>query len=128
MENKKFSIKKRLGSFKYALNGLRILINNEHNSRIHLLAAICAIILGFILDISNVEWVTIVIVTGFVFSVEIINSSIEYLADFISPNYHEIIKKVKDLSAAAVLISALVSVIVAFIIFIPKIVDLWSNY
>jgi diacylglycerol kinase len=125
MENQKFSIKNRLRSFKYALNGLRILIKFEHNSRIHLTAMIIAIILGIILDISGLEWLVIVIVTGFVFSVEIINSAIEYLADFISPNYHEIIKKVKDLSAAAVLISALVSLVVAFIIFIPKILKLW---
>ena len=71
------------------------------------------------------EWVTIIIVIGFVFSVEIINSSIENLADFVSPNYNEIIKKVKDLSAASVLISALVSLIVGIIIFIPKIIELW---
>jgi len=63
-------------------------------------------------------------VVGFVFSMEIINSAIEQLADFVSPDYHEAIKKVKDLSAAAVLISALVSVIIACIIFIPKIIEL----
>ncbi|MEN8118880.1 MAG: diacylglycerol kinase family protein [Bacteroidota bacterium] len=128
MENKIFSIKSRQKSFKYALNGLRILVKYEHNSRIHLVAMIFAITLGFILKISPLEWVAIVLVTGLVLSSEIINSSIEYLADFASPNYHEIIKKVKDLSAAAVLISALVAMIVAFIIFIPKIVELWSNY
>lgn len=124
MENQKFSLKSRLKSFKYAINGFRILISDEHNSRIHLAAMIIAIILGIILDISEVEWLVIVIVIGLVFSVEIINSAIEHLADFVSPNYHEIIKKVKDLSAAAVLISALVSVIVAFIIFVPKILKL----
>ncbi len=128
MKNKKFSIKKRLTSFQYAINGLKILVRNEHNSRIHTVAMIVAIILGIILKISNIEWVTIIIVIGFVFSVEIINSSIENLADFVSPNYNEIIKKVKDLSAAAVLISALVSLIVGIIIFIPKIIELWQHY
>ena len=121
MKNQKFSIRKRLGSFKYAINGLRILFKHEHNSRIHIFAAICAIILGLVLNVSNVEWIAIVLVIGFVFSIELINSSIEYLTDFISPNYHEIIKKVKDLSAAAVLMSAIVSMVTAFIIFIPKI-------
>jgi len=111
-------------SFSYALNGLKVLIKNEHNARIHLAAMIFAIIAGFVLKIDTNEWLVIVIVIGLVFSMEIINSAIEQLADFVSPNYHEMIKKVKDLSAAAVLISALVSVIVAFIIFIPKIIEL----
>ena len=124
MANQKFSIKKRLTSFRYAINGLKILIKNEHNSRIHLVAMIVAIILGIILKISNLEWIAIVMVIGFVFSIEIINSAIENLADFVSPNYNEIIKKVKDLSAASVLISALVSLIVGIIIFIPKIIEL----
>ena len=125
MNNKQeFSIKKRLKSFKYALNGLKILITNEHNSRIHIMAMIFAIILGFVFEISNMEWVAVVIVSGLVFSIEIINSAIEYLADFVSPNYNEIIKKVKDLSAAAVLVCALMSVVVAFIIFVPKIYKL----
>ena len=85
---------------------------------------ILVIIASFVLKINKNEWLSIIIVIGFVFSMEIINSAIEQLADFVSPNYQEIIKKVKDLSAAAVLISALVSVIVAFIIFIPKIIEL----
>ena len=82
---------------------------------------IFAIILGFVFEISNMEWIAIVIVTALVFSIEIINSAIEKLADFASPNYNDAIKKIKDLSAAAVLVSAIVSVVVAFIIFAPKI-------
>ena len=125
MANQKFSLKKRLKSFQYDINGLKVLVRNEHNSRIHTVAMIGAIILGIILKISNIEWIAIVIVIGFVFSIEIINSAIEYLADFVSPDYNEIIKIVKDLSAAAVLISSIVSLIVGIIIFIPKIIELW---
>ena len=125
MKNNAFSIKSRFKSFKYAINGLKILIRNEHNSRIHLVAMIIAIVLGIILKISNIEWIAIVIVIGFVFSTEIINSAIEKLADFVSPDYHETIKKVKDLSAAMVLVCALVSLIVGIIVFIPKIIQLW---
>ncbi len=125
MKNNAFSIKSSFKSFKYAINGLKILIRNEHNSRINLVAMIIAIVLGIILKISNIEWIAIVIVIGFVFSTEIINSAIEKLADFVSPDYHETIKKVKDLSAAMVLVCALVSLIVGIIVFIPKIIQLW---
>ncbi|MBN1252817.1 MAG: diacylglycerol kinase family protein [Bacteroidales bacterium] len=128
MKRNKFSLRNRLESFKYAINGLKLLIKFEHNSRIHLATLVFVTFLGFILKISNLEWITILIVSAFVFSNEIINSAIEYLSDFISPNYNEIIKKVKDLSAAAVLISAIVSVIIAFIIFLPKIIKICLNY
>jgi len=74
MTQQKFSIKKRIKSFGYALNGLRILLFEEHNSRIHLVAALCAIPIGIILKISTIEWVAIVFAIGFVITVEIINN------------------------------------------------------
>src|SRR5690606_26082653 len=121
MKHQKFSISKRLSSFKYAFNGLRILVKEEHNSRIHFLAAILVLIAGFLLKISALEWLIIIFAIGFVIANEIINSSIENIAYFISPDKDERIKKIKDLSAAAVLISAITAFIIGLIIFIPKI-------
>lgn len=85
MKQEKFSIIKRLKSFIFALNGLKILILEEHNARIHLVAALCVIIAGIVLRIANVEWIAIIFAIGFVFALETINSAIENLADFISP-------------------------------------------
>jgi len=124
MTQQKFSLKKRINSFSYAFNGLRILFIEEHNSRIHFLAAICALAAGIVLNISTLEWIAIVFAIGFVFTVEIINSSIEGIADFVSPDKHEIIKKIKDLGAAAVLISAITALAVGVIVFLPKIIGL----
>ncbi len=123
MNRENFSIKKRLESFKYAFNGLKILILEEHNARIHILATILVIISGFLFEISTLEWLAIIFAIGFVVACEIINSAIENLADFISPNKNEIIKKVKDLSAAAVLISALTAIVVGIIVFLPKMIN-----
>src|SRR6188768_2540361 len=106
-EKEKFSIRKRTKSFRYAYNGLKILYQDEHNSRIHLAVAAAAGLLSFFLDISTLEWIAVIFVTGFVFAMEIINSAIENMADFVSPEKHDAIKKIKDLSAAAVLVSAL---------------------
>lgn len=119
----KFSISKRIISFKYAFNGLRILIKEEHNARIHLVATIVVTVAGFYFEVSPMEWVTLVLVMGLVISMEIVNSSIENICDFISPEKHDLIKKIKDLAAAAVLISALSAVIIGLIIFIPKVLD-----
>ena len=124
MNSDKFSLKTRLGSFKFAFHGLWLLVQNEHNSRIHFLAAIIAIALGIILKINPYEWSLLIIVIGIVFLTELLNSSLETLADFVNPEWNEKIRKAKDYAAAAVLISAIISVAVGGLIFIPKILDL----
>ena len=124
MKNQKFSISQRLKSFGHAFNGLKILLKEEHNASIHLVVAILVVIAGIVLKISTVEWIAIVFAIGFVITTEIINSSIENIADFISPEKHEKIKKIKDLAAAGVLISAVAALIIGMIIFLPKILEL----
>ena len=118
--NQKFSILKRIQSFKYAFAGLKTLLKEEHNSRIHLLASICVVSAGFFFETSRDEWIYIIIAIGFVVVSEIFNSAIENIADFISPKKDERIKKIKDLSAAAVLISAVTALIIGLLIFLPK--------
>ena len=124
MEEQKFSVKKRLISFQYAFNGFKFLIKEEHNSRIHLFAALCVIILSIFLGISGNEWVAIIFAIGFVLVLEIVNSAIENICDFISPEKQNKIKKIKDLSAAAVLTGAVTALIIGIIIFLPKLIEL----
>lgn len=118
--NKKFLIKDRIKSFKYAFSGLKLFFIKEHNARIHLGAATFTICLALYLRISSYEWISILSVIALVFIAEIFNTSIEKLADVVSANYHPKIKIVKDLAAAAVLIAAFLAVIIGGIIFIPK--------
>jgi diacylglycerol kinase len=125
MGKKNFSIIKRLRSFRFAFNGLKILILEEHNSRIHLVIGTCAIIAGFILNISGLEWVAIILSIGFVFSFELINSAIENISDYISPGTHKVIEKVKDLAAASVLICSITAFAIGLIVFLPKIFELF---
>jgi diacylglycerol kinase len=106
------------------VNGLLLLLKNEHNSRIHLLAAIIAIVMGIIMKIDHYEWSLLIIVIGAVFLTELLNSSIESLADLIDPEFNELIMRAKDYSAAAVLMSAIVAIVVGGLIFIPKFLDL----
>jgi len=124
MTSNKFSLKSRLGCFRFAVNGLLLLLKNEHNSRIHILAAIIAIVMGIIMKLDHYEWSLLVIVIGAVFLTELLNSSIESLADLIDPEFNELIMRAKDYSAAAVLISAIVAIVVGGLIFIPKFLDL----
>ena len=121
MKSAKFTIGKRIRSFVYAFAGLRVLFKEEPNAWIHTLAALGAIVLSFIFNINAFEWIAIIVVIGLVFALEIINSSIEKMADFVCIEKHLQIKKIKDLSAAAVLTGAIAALIVGCIIFIPKI-------
>ena len=121
MQSKKFSFRKRLTSFRYAFNGLKMLIKEEHNARIHLFAAICVVVAGIIFRISTFEWIIIIACIGWVFVTELINSAIENMADLISKEKSEAIKKIKDLSAGAALVAAIASAAIGLIVFLPKV-------
>jgi diacylglycerol kinase len=124
-ESSKFSIQARLKSFSFAIEGLKTFFIQEHNARIHFLAALFAILLGLLLGISKLEWIGILFAIAFVLCTEVINTAIEGIANFISPEIHLAIKNIKDLAAAAVLIAAICAAIVGGIIFLPKIYSLF---
>ncbi len=119
-ERKRFSLVARAKSFTHAFKGLWILIKSTHNFWIHIFVAVIAILLGFLLKISHIEWMILILTSGFVMVTEAINTAIEIDIDLTSPNYHPYAKDTKDVAAGAVLISAFVAVIVGLIIFIPK--------
>ena len=125
-EKENFSIKKRLQSFRFAIKGIKNLIINEHNARIHLTALLVVIGLGLFFKLELMEWVAITIVSGIVILTELINTAIENLADIVEPKWNEKIGKIKDYSAGAVLVAAIVSVIVGGVIFIPKFLALFK--
>jgi diacylglycerol kinase (ATP) len=125
MKNYKFSARSRSESFRFAFSGLSSLLKNEHNARIHLLAAIIAITSGIILRIDNFEWCLLIVVIGIVFLTELLNTSLESLGDAVDAEQNERIKKAKDYAAGAVLVSAVLSVIVGGLIFLPKLISLF---
>jgi len=98
-------------------------MRTEHNTWIHLALTIAAIAFGFILKISKGEFIAIIIVMTMVWVAEILNTAIEKTMDFISLEKHPQIKLVKDLAAAAVLITAISALLVGAIIFIPKLLE-----
>lgn len=101
------------------------MITKEHNAWIHCFAAVCVLTAGMVFGLSRMEWIAVTIVIGAVLAAEAVNSSIEALADLVSPEYNEAIKRTKDLAAGAVLLMAIAAAIVGFVIFIPKIATIF---
>lgn len=83
--------------------------------------AIIAVVMGFYFDISATEWLIQSLMIAVVLVAESLNTAIEKLCDFVQPNYDRKIKVIKDISAGAVGIAALISLVVGGIIYIPKI-------
>lgn len=110
-----------INSFKYASAGIKEAFQNEKNMRVHSVLMTLAIILGFVLKLSLIEWAILVITIGLVLISEFINTSLEQIVDIVSPEKQEKAKIAKDVAAAGVLISAVVAVLVAYFLFLPKI-------
>lgn len=124
MKKEKFSFNSRIKSFGFAFNGLKILVKEEHNFRIHLVAAILASLLSVLLQVSIYEWFAVLFCIAMVIGAEIVNTCLENICDLISADFQLSIKKIKDMAAALVLISSLISLIVAAIVFVPKLIIL----
>lgn len=122
MIQEKFSIRKRLRSFRYAFSGIATLLRDEHNSRIHVFAMVCAIAAGFLLRISPTEWCAVALCCGAVLTAEAMNSAVEAIADLVSPEFHPLVKKAKDVAAAGVLMTAISAATAGLIIFLPKLI------
>jgi diacylglycerol kinase len=120
MEKRTFSWKKRAASFGYAFQGIIALFRTEHNAWIHGGLTVAALLLSILLKISKTEFILLIIAMTLVWMAEIINTAIEKSMDLISTEKHPQIGLVKDLSAAAVLVSAVAALIIGTIIFLPK--------
>lgn len=120
MPNKKFSWRERGNSFGYAWQGIRALFRTEHNAWIHGGATVLVLLLSLLLQVSRAEAAVLVLTMAFVWSAEIFNTALEKAMDFISAERHPQIKLVKDLAAAAVLVSAIAALLVGLLIFLPK--------
>ena len=108
--------------FGYAFKGLRIVFGSEQNFRIHLGVATIVVISGIFAHLSAVEWCILVTIISLVLAMELINTAIEQFVDLVSPGYHRQAGIVKDISAAAVLLTAVAAVIIGLIIFLPKLI------
>lgn len=115
-------MKKHHISFKHAWDGIVVSFKTQPNFKIHLTLSALSVILGLYLHISQVEWAVIFFVIATGLAIELVNTAIEFTVDLLTQEYQLLAKFAKDASAGAMLIYAVFSVIVAAVIFIPRII------
>lgn len=113
----------RLFSFKYAFSGLRYVVISQRNAWIHAAVTLLVVILAAILNLTLQDWGILLLAIGLVWTAEIFNTALEALVDLISPQPHPLAKIVKDTGAAAVLVSAIISVMIGLLILLPPLVE-----
>lgn len=111
----------RIESFVFAFEGILHMLKMEPNARFHLLTTIVVITMGYVLNISSIEFILVLLSIALVWMAELFNTAIENSMDVISKEFHPGIKTVKDISAGAVLICSIAALAIGAIIFIPKI-------
>jgi len=111
-------------SSNHAIKGIWTILKNERNFRIQILVAILVFVIGAILEISHQDWIAVGFLIALVLISEAFNSVIEAVCDTVSKEYRVNIKYAKDVSAGAVLVSAILSVILGLVIFMPYILPI----
>lgn len=114
-----FNFRDRILSFKYAIKGIKTVLWAEHNFRIHLIAALIVVFIGFYLNVSHQDWLWLILAIALVLVTEMINTAIEQIVDLAEPNQNPLAGKIKDIAAGAVLISAITSAIIGIMILWP---------
>jgi diacylglycerol kinase len=109
-----------LRSFSYAFDGLGLILRTQPNFWVHLVLAAAALVLAMLLRLPPAEIVVLILSIGLVLVVESLNTALETLCDVASPGYHPLIKRAKDISAAAVLLAALTAIGVGLVLFVPR--------
>ena len=114
------TMKRFLYSFSYAFNGIAYAFKTQFNFKVHVVAAVSVLLMGYAVQLSVNEWLWIVLAIALVMVVELINTAIEILVDLVSPGIHPKAGAIKDLAAGSVLITAAFALIVASVILLPK--------
>lgn len=125
-KNKPYKNRTFFDSFRYAFQGVCTVFQEERNMRFHVLSTIAIILVSLFLSLTKNEWLWILLVCFLVIVMEIWNTVIENTIDMVSPDYHPLAKKVKDMAAAAVLFTSIFSVLIGATILLPKVLALFN--
>lgn len=113
-----------ISSFNYAVSGIILALKTEKHMRVHYGLAIFVILLSLFFDFSRIEFLILLFAVSLVIITEMINTALERTIDLITKDFHPLARLVKDVAAGAVLIAAINSAIVGYLLFFDRL----SNY
>ncbi len=117
--NEKFSVKARFNSMRFAINGLKVLWQEQHNCRVHLFVTVLVVIAALVLQMPAMQWVLLLLLIAIVWVAEALNTAIEYLSDRITTDHDPLIGRAKDVAAAAVFIASIIAAAGGLLLFVP---------
>lgn len=97
-----------------------MVLKSEKNMQIHLIFVLLVVFFGLLLSISPLEWMVCLLAFGLVMGAEMVNTAIETIVDLVSPDYHELAGRAKDIAAGAVLVASIAAAAAGLVIFVPK--------
>lgn len=115
----RLTLRGRLKSFGYAIQGIAFMLKTQHNAWLHGLATIGVIALAVYCNVSASDWRWLIVAMGMVWVGETINTAVEYLCDVVSPDYNHAVKHAKDIAAGGVLIAAIAALVIGVLTFWP---------
>jgi diacylglycerol kinase len=119
-------MKRFIHSLRNAMRGLSLGIKSEQHLKVHAVASILVCLAGIYFSISRMEWVVLFLAIGIVWTAELLNTSIERLANHVTTESHPKIRDIKDISAGAVLFAVFSAIAVGLVIFVPKTIEKFS--
>ena len=127
-KKKQFSFKGRMRSFSHAFRGIKILVQTQHNARIHAAIGFAVILLSYWLQIGRLKFCLVVLTVGMVWAAEALNTVCEILVNMVSPAYSKKAKRAKDVGAAAVLLSSIAAFIIGITLLMPPLCEVLKKY
>ena len=124
-EREAFSAAARVRSLGFAANGVRTLLESQDNARIHALATGAVVAAGVASGLGRLEWLALVFAIVSVWMAEALNTAFEFLCDVASPEFHPLVARAKDVAAAAVLFGAVGALVIAAVVFMPRLAPLF---
>ena len=117
-----------ISAFRYAFAGLWYLLWTQRNAKIHALLGLIAIALGVVLGLDRYEWLALILTIAIVLAAEGVNTAVEAAVDLAAPDYHPLAKIAKDVGAGTVLVTAITSLVVGLILFLPHLLPIVLNW
>ncbi len=118
------SLRRLFRSMKDALRGLKTVFKSEQNFRIQILVGLMVVILAVFFPLKIWEIILLILLLVQVLVMELLNTALEYFTDLLKPRLHHYVLLIKDVMAAAVLLTALGAAAIGLIIFLPHFIKL----